>query len=443
MTQSTQVAVIPQHIELPAHLKTAEAAAAIAKYNTEAAGGIKTGGFPRISIKGGKFHIVDEGKTQTIFAPPPSPPGLPQMQLETVIVAANAAIVKTYYPGDYKEGDDSEPACSSDNGVTPDAHIASPQAPACATCPQNQWGSKISKSSGKEVKACSDSKRLAVLPIQDLTYKVLGLGITPSALTDWGRYVKALTERNIPVNAVVTNLTFDHTAAYPKLKFAFGRVLTAEEYAKVQARSRGDDVKDIVNPSPRQATAPAQPAAPAPTGPVHGAPAATAPAPATPAAAAPITGFGATPQPEAEAVKRTRAPRAKAPEAAQQAAQTAAAAVAAAVSGVAASVAQAVQQTIATDPLAHLPPEIRATVTMVGADTEIGRALIAKYPRPEVAAPAAPAPQAAAPTGFGATTTTAPAPTPQVATTAAALGLKEQLKARLQAGQAAAGAAGK
>ena len=315
MTTGTQVA-LPDNFQLPAHLQTPEAQAAIAAANAAAGGGIRIGGFPRISIKGGKFHLVKGGETHTILNPPEAPgaPALPKMLLQVVVVAANPAIVKTYYPGKFQDGDDGEPTCSSDNGVTPDSHIAAPQHSVCATCLQNQWGSKMSEASGKEIKACSDSKRLVILPAEDLGFEAYALSITASALTGWGKYVKALSDKKIPISAVVTNVMFDSTASYPKLVFSFGRLLTEDEYTKVQARIKGEDVQNIVSPvrsisvavpqlPPPASTAPVEPPAPPPAAPV--APVVTgfgAPAPATPAAPA------ITPPAEPE-VKRTRKPR--------------------------------------------------------------------------------------------------------------------------------------
>ena len=408
---STQVA-IPQGMALPAHLQGPDVAAQIAAANAAAAGGIKIGGFPRISIKGGKFHEVDGGETKTYFAPAlPGQQPLPLMCLETVIINANPNLVKTFYPGDFKDGDDSEPACSSDNGVTPDPHIAAPQSSVCATCPQNQWGSKVSKSSGKDVKACTDSKRLAVLPSADLSYKALGLAITPAALTDWGKYVKALSERGIPVNSVVTNITFDHTASFPKLQFAYNRFLTAEEYAKVQARALGDDVKAIVSPT-RQVAAPALAAPVAALAPALApAPALVAP-PVQPAAAPippvqpapPATGFGAT-------APATPAVAPAAPETAKRTRRTR--------EQVAADKAAAQGNAGAPEPdLSHLPAAILAAVQAVGADSPAGQALLAQFPAPAATQPVAPQPPVPPTTGNGeqalATGTMAPAATAPV-----------------------------
>lgn len=311
---STQLVVaVPQSLALPAHLMTPEAAQQIAAANAAAAGGIKTGGFPKISIEGGKFHEVDSsvdgGSLRTYMVPAASgQPPLPMMCLEAVVIAANPALVKTFYVKKWQKGDADAPDCKSSNGVTPDADIAAPQSSVCATCPQNQWGSRISEATGKEVKACTDSKQMVVLPGSDLTYKALGLAVTPAALGDWGKYVKALSDRNIPVNSVVTNVTFDHTASFPKLQFAYNRFLTADEYAQAVKRADGDDVKLIVSPTRRTAALPAPAAAPAlaapipvqPTlPPVAPPPAPFIPPPAPPPAPIPmqVAGFGAVAPP--------------------------------------------------------------------------------------------------------------------------------------------------
>lgn len=368
-----QLATINQS-NLPAHLQAPGAAAAIAAENAAAAGGIKVGGFPRISIKGSKFHIKSGGETVTLFNPAaPGQPQLPKMILEAVIVSANPSLVKTYYPGDYADGDDAEPTCSSTNGVTPDAHIVVKQAPVCATCPQNQWGSKISKASGKEVKACSDSKQLAIV-LTDVTGvpaaligKAIGLSITPAALTDWGKYVKEVSDRGIPINAIVTNIMFDANAAFPKLVFTFNRFLDAESYGRMKALALSDEIKMIVAPSAR----PLQLAAPAPiaTAPASGG--TSVPAPIAPAAVSAPVGNPAAVAP-VEASKPTRAPR-----------------------GAKAAAQPPAQPTVTSDPggpYDNLPPHVKLAVDGAGGlDTPAGVAVYKALAGKDYVAAAAPA----------------------------------------------------
>ena len=415
------VAVIPQGMQLPAHLQTAEMAAEIAAQNAAAAGGIKVGGFPKVSIEGSKFHEVDGGESRTyMVAAAPGQPPLPMMCLEAVIIAANPAIIKTYYAKKWQKGDDAAPDCQSSNGVTPDSFVATKQSAVCATCPQNQWGSKISEATGKEVKACSDSKQLVILPAGDLAYKALGLAVTPAALGDWGKFIKALSDRSIPITSIVTNITFDHTASFPKLQFAFNRFLTAEEFAKVQERAKGDDVRMIVAPSQPAAAAPAL-AAPA----VHIAlpPAVegtrveitnntSAPIHVTPPA---TTGFGAAPQGVAGTPAPTPAP---APTAAPRTRKP-----------------RTPVATPAGADLSHLPDAIKAAVLAVGAESVAGKALLAQFPVP-TAAPVQTAPvqepaaaSSAGSPGFAAPV--APVVAPVQAPTAQVTSSAESLKALL------------
>lgn len=434
MSTGTAVA-IPQGLQLPAHLATPEAAAQIAAANAAAAGGIKTGGsFPKISIKANKFHEIDPAidsgapRTYMVAAAPGQPP-LPMMCLEAVVLAANPGLTKTYYEGDYVEGGAEAPNCQSTDGITPDAHVAKKESPVCATCPKNQWGSRVSKLSGKDIKACDDSKQLAILPGADLTYKALGLSIGKGSLKNWGKYVAALSERSYPVAGIVTNVMFDNTAT-GVLTFSFNRFLTPAEYAQVQERATGADVREIVNPvrtialpaPTAQAALPAPVPAPAPAPFIPPAPPAPAPAPLQAA-----TGFGAT-APVAAAPAAPAAPEA-APKRVRRTREQIAAD-------------EAAKNPPAAVDLSYLPEAIQAAVKLVGAGSPAGIAMLAQFPKPVAPQPAAAQAQeaqraeppvvAAPATGFGATAAAPAAPAvPAAGASAAASSLKDALMAKL------------
>ena len=352
---STAVSVIPSNLQLPAHLQSPDIAAAIAAANAAAAGGVRAGGFPTISIKSNHFHIKDGDETVTLMLPPAAPgqPALPMMCLEVVVVDANPALSHTYFAGEYVEGENVEPSCRSGNGITPDADVAAKQSVACATCPQYAWGSKISKLTGKPVRACGDSKQLAVVPANDLAYKMLGLQIKAGSLKNWGTYIQALSGRGYGVSTLVTNITFDQSAN-GVLQFSFNRFLTEAEYIKVNERKTSDDVKLIVAQS--RALVPAAalaapvnlglPPPPEVAAPTHMAPPASVTAPVdTP----PTTGFGAG----------TVTSPAYAAE--QSAANAMAASVPAAVNTPTAPTGPS-----ATDPFAGLEPHVQMAVAAVG-----------------------------------------------------------------------------
>ncbi|MBK8773063.1 MAG: hypothetical protein IPM06_21900 [Rhizobiales bacterium] len=289
---STAVSIVPSNLQLPAHLQSPDIAAAIAAANAAATGGVRSGGFPSIGIKANKFSIKDGDETTVLMMAPAAAgqPPLPMMCLEIVVVDANPALSHTFFEDEYVEGEHLEPTCRSANGVTPDADVVAKQNPVCATCPQYAWGSKISKLTGKPVRACGDSKQLAVLPANDLNFKMLGLAVKAGSLKNWGSYVSALSGRGYGIATLVTNVTFDQTAN-GVLQFSFNRFLTEAEFIRVNERKTGDDVR-LITAQSRGAAVPAL-AAPANLG--LPAPDVAAPAYVAPAAATGQTGgFGAS-----------------------------------------------------------------------------------------------------------------------------------------------------
>jgi len=438
---TTAIQVVPSNLALPAHLQSPDIIAQIAAANAAAAGGVRSGGFPTISIKANRFSIRDGDEVTPLMSPPAAPgqPALPMGCLEVVVVDANPALSHTYYEGEWVEGENKEPNCRSSNGITPDADVAVKEAAVCATCPKYAWGSAISKLSGKPIRACHDSKQLAVIPAGDLTYKMLGLQIKAGSLKNWGQYIQALSGRGYGVSTLVTNVTFDQTSN-GVLQFTFNRFLTEPEFNKVNERAKGDDVRLIVAQS--RALAPTvslpPPAAALPTvAPVYLAPVAppappvvppyTPPTPPAPPPA-PVgfgTGFGAVaaapvapvaPTPPAEPAKRSRRTRAEM---------------------------DAAKAPAPAGDLSHIPEAIRVTIAAVGVNSPAGQALIAAYPAPsQPAAPVQPvapsvadtapvASVAAAPTvGFSAAPPAAPqAPTAQIV--AAGASLADKLRAKL------------
>lgn len=305
--------LVPTNIQVPAYL-----AARVGQPSALAqsiAGGIGGGeSFPRISIKGARFRIV-EGGNETV---------LDSTTLDVVIVGANPRLSKTWYAKTWTpDSEPSSPDCFSLNGVSPDASSTDPQNDLCASCPQNAWGSKITPQ-GKQVKACADQKRLAVVAADDPTGPVYLLQVTPAALKDLNAYQKELSVRGIAPEIVRTRVGFDTDASFPKIKFGFGGFLEEDTINAVDKLFGSQEVLEITGELASAPVAVPQVAAPAPVAPK---PAAVAAAPAAPAPAAeeqpaaPKRGFGA---PKAAAA----APAAK--PAAKPAAQPAAAAPAAA-----------------------------------------------------------------------------------------------------------------
>lgn len=465
---STAVSVVPSNLQLPAHLQSPDIAAAVAAANAAAAGGVRSGGFPSIGIKANKFSIKDGDETTVLMLAPAAAgqPPLPMMCLEIVVVDANPALSHTFFQGEYVEGEHLEPTCRSANGVTPDADVVAKQNPVCGTCPQYQWGSKISKLTGKPVRACGDSKQLAVLPVNDLNFKTLGLSVKAGSLKNWGTYIQALSGRGYGVSTLVTNVTFDQTAN-GVLQFSFNRFLSEAEYIRVNERKAGDDVKVITAQSRGVAVpalaAPANLGLPAPdvaapvyatsSAPTAGFGAVAAPEPVAPtnptpeapfaglephveAAVAAVGGLGThaglrtykaltgvdfmelikAPAPAAQTTVpspvATPAAAAPAPEPAKRTRRTRAEMEAAKAAEAPATTAPAPAPAPAAPDLSHIPADILATINAVGAASPAGQALIAAYPPPvQASAPVAAPPAATATDPSPVTTPAAAAPT--------------------------------
>lgn len=289
--------IVPANIKIPAHLASRVGQpSALAQ---ALAGGISGGSdFPRISIKGARFRIVEDG-TETV---------LNQTTLDVVVVGANPRLSKTWYAKEWsKDAEPSAPDCFSLDGVGPHPEATSPQNDMCANCPHNAWGSKIAPN-GQQLKACSDKKRLAVVAADDATGPVYLLEVTPAALRGLNTYQKELSVRGIAPEIVRTRISFDTDASFPKLMFGFGGFLDEETMEAVDGLFGSDRVKEITGEktvvvakpaaveAPRKA--PVRAAAPAPK-------AAPAPAPVeedeAPAAPAAKRGFGAAASPAAPA----------------------------------------------------------------------------------------------------------------------------------------------
>ena len=218
--------------KLPAHL------AALAGGTSAVATSLLTGAptsVPRISLKQGRFRIR-EGQDEFV---------LETLHLDAVIVGAVAAVSKMYYIKPWNPGDEpTAPDCHSIMGDKPAGDSASPQNDICATCPKNEWGSKLTPA-GKEVKACADSRRMAVVSADD-PEKVYLL-VTPAAsMRNLTKYIKDLSMHGVKPEMVCTRMSFDTEAEYPLLNFAFAGYISEEVAGVVTTKLNSVEVKDAL-----------------------------------------------------------------------------------------------------------------------------------------------------------------------------------------------------
>ena len=203
----------------------------------------------RISVKGGVFRLIAGGKEVA---------AIEDRHLDVVIVNAAPKVSRTYYEGQYVEGEAKAPDCWSADGNLPDASIAEPQAKSCATCPMNIKGSGQGDS-----RACRFSQRLAVVLANDVQGGDV-MQLTLSATSIFGKeegddrrplqaYARYLAAQNISPEMVVTQLKFDTKAAVPKLFFKPSRWLADDEYAVALEKGQSEDATRAITMTVAQA----------------------------------------------------------------------------------------------------------------------------------------------------------------------------------------------
>lgn len=185
--------------------------------------GISGSAPPRISISANKFTLIDGAgneKPHTVTMINPQT-GQPQEfispHIDCTIVGVNKAVSKVYYDTAYDpNGDETPPACWSDNGVGPSSQAVKPQARTCVECPHNVWGSSVSAMTGKQTKACNDAKKVGViLPGSNIVYQ---LRIPPASLKNLKQYAQTIdgqtlgtppNTRRADLTDVITRVSFE------------------------------------------------------------------------------------------------------------------------------------------------------------------------------------------------------------------------------------------
>lgn len=198
------------------------------------AGGSGGGGM-RISIKGGVFRLINNGKEVT---------AIDDRHLDVVLVKAAPKVARVFYAKAYDSESVSGPDCWSPDGDKPSPDSANKQASRCSECPKNIAGSGQGQS-----RACRYQQRLAVVLENDMGGNVMQLALPATSI--FGKadgdnrplqeYARWLVAQNINPETVVTRLRFDTKSESPKLFFKAQRWLTDGEYATVEEQAASDD----------------------------------------------------------------------------------------------------------------------------------------------------------------------------------------------------------
>lgn len=221
---------------VPAFLRNAN----FLQLNQKAVQGLSSGSPPRLSYRGSRLRFVAADGTET---PVTENNGV---AIDVVVVDASEHVSKFYYDKAYDpNADDMSPACFSDNGQGPSARASKPQSLLCGNCPKNAWGSKVTPQ-GSQVKVCSDLKKLAIVPVNNITGPAYMLTIPGASLKTWSAFVDTVSKRGIPIPTLVVQIGFDATAEYPKLTFNPTRYINEQEAAGVTDLFGSEECDELV-----------------------------------------------------------------------------------------------------------------------------------------------------------------------------------------------------
>lgn len=196
------------------------------------AGGGGAASGQRVSIKGGVFRLIADGKEIA---------AVDERFLDVVIVKAAPKVARVFYAAKWdKDAAAVAPSCQSNDGDKPDPKSKDVQSESCATCPQNVAGSGTGNS-----RACRYQQRMAVVLANDIEGNVMQLSLPATSI--FGKeegdkralqaYARWLVAQGVDPSTVVTRMYFDTASESPKLFFKAMRWLTDDEFA--QATTQG------------------------------------------------------------------------------------------------------------------------------------------------------------------------------------------------------------
>ena len=208
-------------------------------------------GIKRIVPKNGIFRLVVGGEEM----------GKIKGDLNAVIVNAAPKVGRIFYAKAWSaDAEPTAPDCFSNDGNTPDAKAANPQARNCNDCPQNVKGSGQGQS-----KACRYSRRIAVLLEQDfgtnLEGEVYQMNLASKSLFGDGgngtftfeNYTKYLSSNGKSIDYVVTRISFNEDNDNQSVLFNPTRFINRNEFDVAQKVANTEQTKALVVMTPSQA----------------------------------------------------------------------------------------------------------------------------------------------------------------------------------------------
>ena len=218
---------------------------------TKQLAGRTTAGVKRIVPKNGIFRKTVGGEEM----------GKVKGNLNVIVVSASPKVGRIFYAKQWTpESEPSAPDCFSNNGQSPDASSASPQAERCDSCQQNIKGSGQGNS-----KACRYSRRIAVVLEEDFGSSLEGevyqmnlaskslFGDTKGDKFEFENYTKYLANNGKSVDWFVTQISFNEDNDNQSVLFTPTRFIRKEEFDVTSKLTAKPEVQKLVIRTPYQA----------------------------------------------------------------------------------------------------------------------------------------------------------------------------------------------
>ncbi|NDD53455.1 hypothetical protein EBZ39_06195 [bacterium] len=199
------------------------------------------GGSKRISIKGGVFRKIVNGKEVG---------NIEDRHMNVIFVKMAHDPARTFYSQGYQDGVKVSPVCWSSNSKTPDPEVKKPQASSCDTCPHSVKGS----GQGGMGTACRLQWRTAVVlpdnPGGDVLQLVLpatsAFGKEQGGRWPFRPYVQMLANANLSARRVITKMQFDTKSPVPKVLFSPVDAVNPEDEEVIRQQAESTEAENAI-----------------------------------------------------------------------------------------------------------------------------------------------------------------------------------------------------
>jgi len=195
--------------------------------------------------------------------------GNPMKDDKVQCIVINSVFENQWYKDKFDPDNPQSPSCyaisESEDDLKPHKDSEAPQAPTCAECPKNAWGSDPGGGRGK---ACKNVRRLAMIASVDATIPgnvkkadVAVAKLPVTSVANWSTYANQIANvLKLPPLAVITEMSVEPNAK-TQFQVNFALIDKIEDGAVIQALlSKRKDTMDLMN-SGYEKNAPQQPQA--------------------------------------------------------------------------------------------------------------------------------------------------------------------------------------